>query len=170
VPRGRAAAEIERALAAGEMGEMTAFAKAWGEFLERYGHRGPAELDVASPRYREQPRMLLEQIVRLVGADPEQGPIAIYERSHRERHDAFEALSEIAHAKGWLVHKRFQSLVRVVESLGGYRETPTFCLILAVDLIRARALAEGEGLVAQGRLDRREQVFDLEIADLVEGL
>jgi pyruvate,water dikinase len=170
VPRGRTAAELERALAGGEAGEMAVFAKAWGEFLGRYGHRGPRELDVAAPRYRDQPRMLLEQIVQLAGADPEQGPIAVYERSQRERHDAFEALSEVAHARGWLSHKRFQSLYRVVESLGGYRETPKFCLILAVDLIRGRALAEGEKLVSAGRLDRREAVFDLGISDLVEGL
>jgi pyruvate,water dikinase len=31
------------------------FKKEWDHFLDHYGHRGPKELDIASPRYREQP-------------------------------------------------------------------------------------------------------------------
>src|SRR5256886_6915278 len=51
-----------------------------------YGPRGPSEIDVAAPRYRERPRMLLSQLAGLAQAgDPARTPQAIYARSQAER-------------------------------------------------------------------------------------
>ncbi|MEZ0368350.1 MAG: PEP/pyruvate-binding domain-containing protein, partial [Candidatus Sericytochromatia bacterium] len=162
------AAELAEGLAAQTL--PPAFCQAWHVFLARYGQRGPSEIDVAEPRYREQPTLLLEQIAQLRPVDPARSPLAMYEQSQRERHQAYEALSEDLHAQGWLQMKRFQSLYRVVETLGGYRETPKLMLVSGFDLIRRRVLAEAKGLVAAGRLDSERQVFDLSLAELAAGL
>ncbi len=144
------------------------FIEDWCEFLSTYGHRGPAELDVATPRYREQPGMLLDQIGQLSGLDDLNAtPTAIYERSQLARQEAFEALSETVHEHyGWLQTKRFQSLYRVLESLGGLRESGKYYFIKIIDMIRSRAMAEAAALVTAGRLDRVQQVFDLSLTDL----
>jgi pyruvate,water dikinase len=149
-----------------------AFREAWADFLVRYGHRGPRELDIAALRYRDNPRLLLQQLAQLRQQpdDSPDTPLAIYERSQRERHEAFEALDERVHAKGWLSSKRFRSLYRVVETLGGLRETPKFYLIYALDLLRQRLLDASQALTTAGRLDRPTQVFDLVLDDLDRGL
>jgi len=159
--------ELLRRLEAG--GAPTAFSAAWEAFLARYGHRGPRELDVAAPRYRERPRLLLEQIVgRSQIQDPAHDPLAIYERSQAERHDVFEELHLLASLGGRVTAKRFRSLARAVELLFGLRETPKFLIVWVVDLLRARLLREADRLMAAGRLDSRQQVFDLWLADVAE--
>ena len=157
-------------LAAGMRGEglPSAFVEGWGAFLARYGHRGPGELDVASPRYREEPAMLLEQIAQLLRNDrPETAPGAVYERSRQARLRAFDELSGAVNAHhGWLQTKRYESLYRVLESLGGMRESGKFHMILIVDILRNMALERAKRLVEAGRLDRVEQIFALRIEDV----
>ena len=149
-----------------------AFLSAWDAFLERYGHRGPAEIDVASKRFREDPRMLLTQVAQATSsrAGHALAADAIFERSQAERHEAFERLAEAAHAKGFIASKRFRGLCKVVESLGGLRETPKFHLVLAIDAVRTRALAIGAALAATGRLHARDDIFDLTLDDVDRAL
>lgn len=145
-----------------------AFLAGWEAFIAGYGHRGPREIDIAAPRFREEPRMLLTQLASLTssGADSALTPRALYERSQRERREAFARLAEAARAHGFIAHQRFRSLAKVVECLGGLRETPKFHIVLAFDAIRTRALGVGESLRAAGRIDASEDVFDLSWDDL----
>lgn len=144
-----------------------AFLDAWRSFLIRYGHRGPREIDAAAPRYREQPEMLLAQILQLAQLpDASAGPNAIYQQSRRERQAAYEALLAQVQAQGWLQAKKFETLYRIVETLGGYRERPKFELVKGMALCRAKVLAVATELVSAGRLDKPEQAFDLTLADL----
>lgn len=147
-----------------------AFLTAWQAFLIRYGHRGPREIDAAAPRYREQPEMLLAQILQLAQLpDASAGPKAIYQQSQRERQAAYEALLAQVQAQGWLQAKKFETLYRIVETLGGYRERPKFELVKGMALCRTKVLAVAAGLVSAGRLDQPEQAFDLTLADLARG-
>jgi pyruvate,water dikinase len=168
LPRGMTLDELEQAVHAGTTPE--AFRTRWERFIARYGHRGPGEIDVANPRYRDRPRALLSQLLGVTSAeDPESLPHAVHARSQRERREAYEALVPRAQARGWLAGQRFGSLYRVVEALGGLRETPKFVLVRALDRVRRRALAEGEALRTQGRLDAREDVFALGFDALTRG-
>lgn len=164
LPAGWDAKRIAQELDAGTA--PSAFATAWRKFLGRYGHRGPREIDVAAPRYREQPRLLFEQLAQLVQLPTSRLPDAIHERSRREREQAAQALREGVRVLGRTVQRRFQHYYRVVEALGGLRETPKFCMVTAIDVLRTRLLAEAARLVAAGRLDRPEQIFDLTLEDL----
>ena len=145
-----------------------AFNEAWAEFLELYGHRGSEELDIAAPRYRDEPRLLNEQIETLrQSANSEDNPQARFEKAQLERHEAFESVAEqVQERLGWLQTKRFQSLYRVFETLAGYREVHKYLLVYAIDLLREKLLTEGEALVAVKRLDNVQQIFDLTLADL----
>jgi phosphohistidine swiveling domain-containing protein len=164
LPAGWDAKRIEHELDAGTA--PSAFATAWRTFLGRYGHRGPREIDVAAPRYREQPRLLFEQLAQLAQLPTSRLPDAIHERSRRERGQAAQALKEGVRVLGRTVQRRFHHYYGVVEALGGLRETPKFCMVTAIDVLRTRLLAEAARLVVAGRLDRPEQIFDLTLEDL----
>lgn len=168
LPEGVSKEELEKQFADKSLPQE--FYTAWESFLDKYGHRGPVEIDIASPRYRDNPQFLIDLLFSLRGAPDDESPQAKFDRNQIERHRAFEKLSEEQHSKGWLYAKELQWLYRVVETLAGYRETPKFQIIVAIDLVRQRVLKEAALLVQAQRLERIEQVFDLTLQELDEGI
>ena len=143
----------------------------WKDFLDNYGHRGPGELDIAAPRYREEPQMLYEQVLALKRASKDGvNPLTRYEKNLALRDEAYEKICQLLESEDTNRLRRFQSLYRVWSTLGGYRETHKYLLIFALDAIRTRLLREADELVSKGRLDKREQVFDLSLTDLATNL
>ncbi|MCC7528959.1 MAG: hypothetical protein IT342_10580 [Candidatus Melainabacteria bacterium] len=147
------------------------FLSAWDEFMDLYGHRGPTELDIAAPRFRDDPATLLSQIVTLrKSTSQEDNPQERFDRGQVSRHQAFEKLCEQLHNKGWLALKDFSSLYRVYETLAGYREMPKYLMIFAIDTLRQRSLSHGKELFDAGRLDSVNQIFDLKIEQIARAL
>jgi pyruvate,water dikinase len=145
-----------------------AFEKAWESFVRLYGHRGPGELDIASPRYRDSPQLLLNQIDMLRNSATEKdNPQKRFDDAKAERQQAFkEICGKVSKERGWMSVKTFQLLYRVYEPLSGYREMHKYCLIFALDRLRERMLKDADALVSNDRLDSREQIFDLTMDDL----
>lgn len=138
------------------------FINEWERFLDLYGHRGPKELDVASPRYREQPDILLDQIRTLNRSTDEQNnPVARYEKNRALRNQAYLEVCQYLEKLDARRLRRFKSLYLVWENLGGYRENHKYCLIFAIDIIRTRMLELADQLVKKGRLENRDQIFNL---------
>lgn len=147
------------------------FLNAWDEFMDKYGFRGPRELDLAAPRYCDRPESIIAQLCQLAAVkDNESNPQAHYDRAQVERHQAFESLSEMVYQKGWLKLKHFQRLFQIAETLGGYRESHKYDLIFGNNLIRREILKTAEKLVSAGRIDCVDQIFNLEIADVDEAI
>lgn len=145
------------------------FLSAWDEFMELYGHRGPTELDIAAPRFRDEPGTLLAQVATLrKSTSVMDNPQERFDRGQVTRHQAFEKLCEQLHGKGWLTMKDFSSLYRVYETLAGYREMPKYMMIFCIDTLRQRALRYGEELFEANRLDSVQQVFDLKIEQIAQ--
>ncbi len=145
------------------------FLAAWDEFLDLYGHRGPTELDIAAPRFRDDPGTLLSQVVTLrKSSSSEDNPQERFDRGQVSRRQAFEQLCEHLHNKGWLTMKDFSSLYRVYETLAGYREMPKYMMIFCIDTLRQRALKAGKELFEAGRLDSIQQIFDLKIEQIAD--
>lgn len=169
LPKDVDGASIKSLLAQRDLPEP--FLRAWDEFLELYGHRGATELDIAAPRFRDDPGTLLAQIVTLANsASSEDNPQERFDRGQLIRQQSFERLCEKVHAKGWLSLKGFSSLYRVYETLGGYREMPKYLIIYCIDALRQRVLKLGEELFKEGRLDSPSQIFDLDIGQIDEAL
>lgn len=148
-----------------------AFQQEWKDFLDLYGHRGPVELDISSSRYRDNPKLLMDQLLMLRNsATDSDNPQARFDLAQQERHEQYEALCSKLHDKGWLQVKHFQSLYKVFETLSGYREVHKYCLIFGIDLIRQRLLSEANLLCKAGRLDSPEQIFDLTLDNLGQSL
>ncbi|MHC9538723.1 MAG: PEP/pyruvate-binding domain-containing protein [Vulcanimicrobiota bacterium] len=147
------------------------FLHAWDEYLRLYGFRGPKEIDMAAPRFYDDPAVLLQQIISMRSLkDTDQNPVAYYERSQNERHNAYQILSKEIHKAGWEKSSEFEILYRIIQTFGGYRENHKYYLIMILDMLRKRVLNEAAKLKDGGRLDSADQVFDLTIEDLDEGI
>ena len=138
------------------------FLNAWDEFIIRFGFRGPLEMDVANPRYADDPHIVLRQMSFMAvhdGFDP-----AAQHRQHvEERRRTYE---EMMRRSGPLRRALLRRAYRLNELFAGSRDTPKHLLVLANYVIRQRALAEGRRLVAANRLDAPEEVFELSFEDL----
>jgi len=93
--------------------------------------------------------------------DEEHNPQAVYERVRAEREQAYTELLQIVRHKGRRQARQLEQNYRILVALGGFRETPKYCFIVAVDMFRRRVLQVAQALVEAGRLDDVQQMFDL---------
>ena len=129
-------------------------------YFDRFGCRGIKEIDVATPRVYEN---LPAFFAQLKAIDIETDTI---KTAQGRRAAAYEKLRALAQKKGKA--EKFERLARQQVN-GGYREAPKYFFIVVVDLVRQRALELGKTFVAQGRLARPDQIFDLTLAQITAG-
>ena len=62
-------ADLDQLVTRLEHGHLPAnFLEAWAHFVEQYGFRAPAEMELANARYGEDPRIALEQMSYMAGS------------------------------------------------------------------------------------------------------
>jgi len=133
--------------------------------MQKFGHRGPVELDIASPRYRDNPQFLFDLLLSMRNSEG-QNPQEKFDLNQQKRKKTYDTLYEQIRSKSWMQSHTFQSLYRVMDTLGGYRENHKFYMIFAIDLLRQRILKEAQILVDAHRLESLQQVFDLTLEEL----
>ena len=149
-----------------------AFVTALDAFLTRYGMRGPAEIDISRPRWRDQPASILRTVAGNLKNVEEGG--------HRARHAELAATAEAVSARlvgeagrgalGWLRRPLVRRLVRVHRGHLPLREHPKFMLVRTLDPVRRTVLEAAELLRGQGRIDDHEDVWFLELDELADAL
>jgi pyruvate,water dikinase len=143
----------------------------WQGYMAEFGMRCPGEVDPATPRPKENPAQFFQQLKNLASAIRERKSAqSFFEEAREKREAAYQALYAIAMKKGRRSAKAFEKHYQTWLIFGGYRETPKHYVIMVVDLFRRAALEIADQLVAVGRLDTREQIFDLNIADVDSAL
>jgi len=70
------------------------FMAKWDEFMKLYGFRGPREVDIKTPRYQDNPKIVLQQMQSYSGLDTENSPKAMLERQIADRENAYKSLLE----------------------------------------------------------------------------
>jgi rifampicin phosphotransferase len=139
------------------------FLHAWDSFMARYGCRGPGEMDIANPRYADDPRLVLHQMSSLAAGTATFDPAAAHRALSDQREGAYTALLQ---RFGWTRRMLLARANQLIVLFGGTRDTPKQHNLLYQHAARERLLLEGRTLVAADRLDTPEQVFDLVLADL----
>ncbi len=139
------------------------FLSAWDAFLSKFGCRGPLEMDLASPRYADDPVLALWQMSIMSVDDEAFGPEAAHKRQVEGRRRAYE---ELMSRSGWLRRSLLRRVHRMIDLFAGIRDTPKYHIVLFTYALRKRSLIEGRRLVREGRLDAAEDVFDLTFRDL----
>lgn len=139
------------------------FLSQWDAFLATYGWRGPLEMDLASPRYADDPLLALRQMSSMAPGEGGFDPEAAHRHNVEERRRAYE---ELMTRLGWLRRGLLRRVYRIIDLFAGTRDTPKHQIVLFKYALRKRALMEGERLVRERRLDRAEDIFDLTLDDL----
>ncbi len=130
------------------------FSTALQAFLQRYGMRGPGEVDITRTRWSEQPAALFPAIV----SNTRSGRTG----EHRERFLAGEREAEAATARigsrlraqplGWPKAVLVTRLIAVQRTLMGMREHLKFLAVSLFDIYRGVIRAEAAQLVEEGVL------------------
>jgi pyruvate,water dikinase len=141
-------------------GEFSAeFQQAFDHYMDKFGCRGIREIDIATERAHENVPAFFNQLKAMdIHND-------VLEKSAQRRQDAYDQLLALANQKGKGNFFKKQSALHY--NLG-YREMPKYFFIVTLDLMRQRALQLGKQFVAQGRLDDKKQVFDLNVSQLTQ--
>jgi pyruvate,water dikinase len=142
------------------------FLAAFDRYLEDYGHRGLGESDVMSPRFADQPEVLLAVVtVQLRGPAETPADIAERQRSIREK-----ALATIRARCGWRLDRWviFQWWYWRLCRFYALREANRHHLMYYSTAARNLLLRLGERLVEQEVLTARDDVFFLTLEERME--
>jgi rifampicin phosphotransferase len=151
--------------------EIPALKPAWDEFISRYGHRAPEEFDIATPRFREQPDFLITQLVSLAKlTDSDRNPEQTYRQGVEKRVEAYYKLKKVFARKNLMNEIRLEASYRAMVSFLGFRESPKFCIMLAVDALRQRLTDVAAQLVARGEIDSPDHIWELSFEQVCASL
>lgn len=144
------------------------FLTKWDQFIALYGHRGPRELDIESVRYGEDYSFLAHQLIALQSADEKNNPRTRHDKSVAEREAAYEEVNQYLSTTNPARARKFRARYRLVLALGGMRETPKYCIILAQNTVRRHLLKQADQWVKEGRLQERNEIFGLTLEDVYQ--
>jgi pyruvate,water dikinase len=146
---------------AGLPAELWQAAERW---IEAYGHRGPFESDLSSPRYREDRRLLAAALEPLVvAAAPAEDAEARRRRRAREREAAW---AEVAAAVPRLQRARLRAILRRLARTLALREQFRSEIMVEHAGLRDDLRELGRRWAAAGRLEAADDVFHLDLEEL----
>jgi len=147
------------------------FFSSWDKFLEEFGCRCPFELDAASARPSESPKLLYEKLkIMSKNVTDDTNPELIFLRAQKQREDAHDWLCNHLKRTRPRLLRKFTHYYKVFATLGGFREIHKYYWILAIYHIRARILEYGTTLASAGRIANVNDVFSLRLHQLEEAL
>ncbi len=142
------------------------FMKMWNRFMDTYGIRGASEIDMASPRWYEDPLPVLRVIADNVNR--EESYRRRFERQGARREEVFEQLLKTA-GRGVLGRreKRLRRLYSTMVEIGGMREHHKFAAVKYMAVIKESLKAMAEELVRRGLIRSSDDIWFLEWAELM---
>jgi phosphohistidine swiveling domain-containing protein len=142
----------------------TPFAHAWQQFLDAFGHRSLYEVEMANPRWREQPAYLFEVLRAYAALPQEAAPFDPQAQAQRRQAAEREVLRQLAPwRRPW-----FRTRLRRTQEFSRLRENSKSHLVRLIDIGRCMALTAARFLVHDGLLAEPESIFMLE-GDEIKG-
>jgi phosphohistidine swiveling domain-containing protein len=149
--------------------------RALDDFMQRFGCRCTGEIDLAMPRYREQPEVVLA-LVKVMLPAVVRSPQALSAEGVAAARAALERGCERATAASWtsataaMNRRLIHALALRLRFLFGKRESHKLALVRVMDLLRQQMLTVGDELHRRGVLSSVDDVFLLHVADLRRAL
>ena len=129
-------------------------------FLDAYGHRGVAEVDVGVPRWAEEPAPVFAMIANCLRVtDPDQAPDKRFARAAASAEAALADLVARARRRRPVRGRLAGFLLRRARSLAGLREAGKFAGLYPLREMRRQLLLVGADLAAAGRLERPDDIM-----------
>ncbi|MCU1531163.1 MAG: phosphoenolpyruvate synthase [Arthrobacter sp.] len=140
-------------------------------FLNRYGHRAVAEIDLGMPRWSDDPTHILGVLANYLRLDDSaQAPDRQFRKAAREAEAQVERLVAGARARSRLRARLVRGALRRTRMFAGLRELPKSYIVEALAAVREQLAAVGAELAETGRIDARDDVFFLDLAEAHRGL
>lgn len=136
------------------------FITAYKEYITKFGCRGVKEIDIATPRISENTELIFSSLKQI--DVEENATLKVQKRSE----DAYHQLLDLARKLG--KEKKFVKLAKTYRDMIGYRDHPKYMYVVAVSLLRKKALELGEKLTIDGRLENPEQIFNLSVEEIAK--
>ncbi|GAA0480049.1 phosphoenolpyruvate synthase [Actinoplanes capillaceus] len=135
------------------------------DFLDRYGHRAVAEIDVGLPRWSEDPRHVLGVLLNYQRLDdPAAAPDAVFAAAAREAEEMTATLT--GRARGGLRRRAVRFALHRARALAGLREFPKYYFVVVLAAARRQFAAVGAELAAAGRIGTADDVFFLDLPEI----
>jgi pyruvate,water dikinase len=140
-----------------------------GQFLEKYGGRGLAEIDMGRPRWAEDATyvfVILGSYLQI--EDGDQAPDVVFGHGAENAHKAIDQLSSALQKthRGWIKARLARFLSRRTRELMGLRESPKFFAVRMMWIIRHELLKTGEEFAQTGELERADDLCYLSLGEI----
>lgn len=140
-------------------------------FLERYGHRAVAEIDLGMPRWSEKPDHILGMISNYLRVqDPELAPDRQFERAADHAEARIRSLVARAGAVSPLRGRLVAVCLHRTRQLAGLRELPKFYVVTVLGEVHRQLAAVGAELARAGTIGATDDVFFLTFDEVRVGL
>jgi pyruvate,water dikinase len=141
------------------------------EFLDRYGHRAVAEIDLGLPRWAEDPTHIIGVLANYLRLeDPSRAPDVLFARGAAQAEAMVTTLTARARRRGRVRGRVVGFALNRARQLAGVRELPKYYIVLVLAQARQQLAAVGAQLAATGRLAAAEDVFFLDLGEAAAGL
>jgi rifampicin phosphotransferase len=136
-------------------------------FLDAYGHRGVAEVDLGVPRWAEDPTPVFAALANYLRVtDPEQGPDQRFHRAAAAAETALRDLVARARRRRPVRGRIAGFLLGRARSLAGLREAGKFAGLYPLRETRRQLLLIGADLTDAGLLDQRDDIMFLTLDEV----
>ena len=133
------------------------------DFLQKYGMRCPAEIDITGPRFEEKPTQLLPVIlsdVKLLKLGEHIEKFEQGKRAAKEKED--EIIKGLRELPGGVKKaKKAKKMISVFRNFVGAREYPKYFWVRRYAIYKRALLKEAEKLAAAGVINNVSDVFYL---------
>ncbi|MGW0479706.1 PEP/pyruvate-binding domain-containing protein [Nonomuraea sp. NPDC003214] len=130
-------------------------------FLDTYGHRGVAEIDLGVPRWSDDPSHLLGVLANYLRMDGGPAPDELFARGAAEAEAAVDRVVAAARRRARWRGAVVRFGLRRTRRLAGLRELPKFYLVKVLAAVRHSMLAVGAHLAERGVLEAAGDVYFL---------
>ena len=173
--------ESRRAMEEGQPAELAAEFKAGNlppvlhaglvRFLDRYGQRAVAEIDVGMPRWSDDPTYILGVLANYLRlTDPAMAPNVQFSRANAEAEAEVERLVAEARRRGRLRALLVAAALRRTRLFAGLRELPKYQLVVGLAEVRRQVAHVGAVLASAGQLEHPDDIFFLDFGEARQAL
>jgi phosphohistidine swiveling domain-containing protein len=140
-----------------------------GQFLDKYGGRGLAEIDMGRPRWAEDPTYVFVTLAAYLQIeDGDQAPDVMFARGAEKARKAIDQLTSAMRQtrRGWIKARLARFFAGRARELMGLRESPKFFAVRMMWIIRSELLKSGAEFVQAGELERADDLCYLTLDEI----
>jgi pyruvate,water dikinase len=140
-------------------------------FMKKYGFRGNGEINIAVPRWQDDPTPLAKQLLGIAGTKPVGAHRQDYAQTRVNALQAADAfIAEVQERHGKRKAATIRKYINVYRDAMPLREFGKYMIVRNFGMIRAVLLEIGEAFTAAGRMNQPDDLFYLSFEEVYQAL